>query len=337
MLEININDVIGVLNSCKPYLIAMACILIAVVIAFIISRKIEKVKKYLVRSQALICGLLAIVLVVNLILVGPMSTLIGLATGSGQVTQETADEAGKTAEEISGEGMVMLKNEGMLPLNNQKNLNLFGWASVNPVYGGAGSGSINDLWPVVSLEDGLKKSGFALNDELHDFYEGYTSQRPKMSESKQAWTLPEPPAELYTDEMMENAREFSDVAVIVISRVGGEGYNDMPKDLSKVAYDSNSDEYEDFPEGHHYLELSQTERNMVDKVCHNFDNVLLIYNSAHAFELGFVDEYPQIKSVIWSPGTGKSDAVGNDGKYDWQVSNQLSRVRAGLQKERRTG
>ena len=224
-----------------------------------------------------------------------MSTLIGLATGNGTVSQESADAASEVAEEIAGEGMVLLKNDGMLPLTQQKNLNLFGWASINPVYGGAGSGSINDLWPIVSLEEGLQNAGFTLNTELHDFYASYTSSRPKMSESKQAWTLPEPIADMYTDEMMNNAKNFSDVAVIVIARIGGEGYNDMPKDLSTVAYDSNSTEYDDFPEGHHYLELSQTERNMVDLVCSNFDNVLLVYNSAHSFELGF---------VLWCPGTG---------------------------------
>ena len=101
-----------------------------------------------------------------------MSTLIGLATGNGTVSQESADAASEVAEEIAGEGMVLLKNDGMLPLTQQKNLNLFGWASINPVYGGAGSGSINDLWPIVSLEEGLQNAGFTLNTELQ------TSTRP---------------------------------------------------------------------------------------------------------------------------------------------------------------
>lgn len=304
MLEININDVIGVLNTCLPHLIAIAVIIVAVLAVLIFSRKLPQSKKRMIRAQSALAGLLAIVVVINLICFGPMSTLLGLISGHGTVTEETAAEASEVAEQIAGEGMVLLKNDGLLPLTEEKNLNLFGWASINPVYGGAGSGSINDLWPIVSLEQGLENAGFTLNQELHNFYADYTSNRPKMSESKQAWTLPEPPVDLYTDEMMSNAQDFSDVAVVVISRIGGEGYNDMPKDLSKVAYDSNSDEYDDFPTGHHYLELSQTERNMVDLVCSKFDNVLLVYNSAHSFELGFVEEYPQIKSVLWCPGTG---------------------------------
>lgn len=43
---------------------------------------------------------------------------------------------------------------------------------------------------------------------------------------------------------------------------------------------------------------------MVDMVCSNFDNVIVVYNGANQFELGFADEYPQIKSVVWCPGTG---------------------------------
>ena len=121
---------------------------------------------------------------------------------------------------------------------------------------------------------------------------------------KQSWTLPEPPVDTYSDELIKSAKEYSDVAVVVLSRKAGEGHNDIPMDVRKAAYDNNSDEYDDFPEGEHYLQLSQTERDMVDMVCSNFDNVIVVYNGANQFELGFADEYPQIKSVVWCPGTG---------------------------------
>ena len=62
---------------------------------------------------------------------------------------------------------------------------------------------------------------------------------------------------------------------MVLSRKAGEGHNDIPMDVRKAAYDNNSDEYDDFPEGEHYLQLSQTERDMVDMVCSNFDNVIV--------------------------------------------------------------
>ena len=71
----------------------------------------------------------------------------------------------------------------------------------------------------------------------------------------------------YTHLLIKSAKEYSDVAVVVLSRKAGEGHNDIPMDVRKAAYDNNSDEYDDFPEGEHYLQLSQTERDMVDMVC----------------------------------------------------------------------
>ena len=247
---------------------------------------------------------LAVVVCVNMICFGPMATLIGLATGNGTLSDETNEEAAEVAEEIMEDGIVLLKNESLLPLNETKKLNIFGWESINPAYGGAGSGGINDLYDIVSLNQGLENAGFSINQELVDFYNNYGADNPEMSIQKQSWTLPEPPVDTYSDELIKSAKEYSDVAVVVLSRKAGEGHNDIPMDVKKAAYDNNSDEYDDFPEGEHYLQLSQTERDMVDMVCSNFDNVIVIYNGANQFELGFADEYPQIKSVVWCPGTG---------------------------------
>lgn len=199
---------------------------------------------------------------------------------------------------------MLLENEGLLPLSGTKNLNLFGWESINPAYGGAGSGGINDLYEVVSLVKGLENAGFAVNQELVDFYHGYGADKPEMSIQKQSWTLPEPPVSAYPQELIQEAREFSGVAAIVISRKAGEGHNDIPMDVSKASYDNNSPDYEDFPAGAHYLQLSQTEKDMVEMVCENFEDVIVIYNGANQFELGFVEEYEQIKAAIWCAGTG---------------------------------
>ena len=247
---------------------------------------------------------LAVVVCVNMICFKPMATLIGLATGNGTLSDETNEEAAEVAEEIMEDGIVLLKNESLLPLNETKKLNIFGWESINPAYGGAGSGGINDLYDIVSLNQGLENAGFSINQELVDFYNNYGADNPEMSIQKQSWTLPEPPVDTYSDELIKSAKEYSDVAVVVLSRKAGEGHNDIPMDVRKAAYDNNSDEYDDFPEGEHYLQLSQTERDMVDMVCSNFDNVIVVYNGANQFELGFADEYPQIKSVVWCPGTG---------------------------------
>ena len=304
MISVEMEDVLAVLQLCKPYIIGIIAALVIGIVIMIACRRMSRGKKFLIRGEAAIAMVLAVVVCVNMICFGPMATLIGLATGNGTLSDETNEEAAKVAEEIMEDGIVLLKNESLLPLNETKKLNIFGWESINPAYGGAGSGGINDLYDIVSLNQGLENAGFSINQKLVDFYNNYGADNPEMSIQKQSWTLPEPPVDTYSDELIKSAKEYSDVAVVVLSRKAGEGHNDIPMDVRKAAYDNNSDEYDDFPEGEHYLQLSQTERNMVDMVCSNFDNVIVIYNGANQFELGFADEYPQIKSVVWCPGTG---------------------------------
>ena len=304
MISVEMEDVLAVLQLCKPYIIGIIAALVIGIVIMIACRRMSRGKKFLIRGEAALAMVLAVVVCVNMICFGPMSTLIGLATGNGTLSDETNEEAAEVAEEIMEDGIVLLKNESLLPLNETKKLNIFGWESINPAYGGAGSGGINDLYDIVSLNQGLENAGFSINQKLVDFYNNYGADNPEMSIQKQSWTLPEPPVDTYSDELIKSAKEYSDVAVVVLSRKAGEGHNDIPMDVRKAAYDNNSDEYDDFPEGEHYLQLSQTERDMVDMVCSNFDNVIVIYNGANQFELGFADEYPQIKSVVWCPGTG---------------------------------
>ena len=304
MISVEMEDVLAVLQLCKPYIIGIIAALVIGIVIMVACRRMSRDKRFLIRGEAVIAMVLAVVVCVNMICFGPMATLIGLATGNGTLSDETNEEAAEVAEEIMEDGIVLLKNESLLPLNETKKLNIFGWESINPAYGGAGSGGINDLYDIVSLNQGLENAGFSINQELVDFYNNYGADNPEMSIQKQSWTLPEPPVDTYSDELIKSAKEYSDVAVVVLSRKAGEGHNDIPMDVRKAAYDNNSDEYDDFPEGEHYLQLSQTERDMVDMVCSNFDNVIVVYNGANQFELGFADEYPQIKSVVWCPGTG---------------------------------
>ena len=304
MLAIEMEDLIAVLQLCVPYFAVIIAAILIGVIVMIACRRLSRSKKFLVRGETALAMILLIAVAVNGICFGPMSTLIGLAMGKDTVTKETNKEAGDVAESIMGEGIVLLENEGLLPLTDTDSLNLFGWESINPAYGGAGSGGINDLYEVISLTKGLENAGFSVNQELVDFYNAYSSDKPEMSIQKQSWTLPEPPVSEYSQELIDNAKAFSDVAVVVISRKAGEGHNDIPMDVSKASYDNNSTEYEDFPAGEHYLQLSATERDLVEMVCDNFDNVIVLYNGANQFELGFVEEYEQIKAALWCPGTG---------------------------------
>lgn len=304
MLAINMDDVIKVVSSIKGYLIALAAVILLAVAVMVGCRKMKKSKKYLIRWQAGLGLVAAAAIIVNLILTGPMYSMVSLATGGGKVSEENVASATQLCEDIADEGIVLLDNDGTLPMAKNSKLNVFGWASTNPCYGGTGSGALSDAYPTVTLLEGLTNAGFELNTELSDFYTSYRADRPVVGMFSQDWTLPEPEASQYSDEMMENAKAFSDTAMVVITRVGGEGA-DLPTDVSQVTYDAGHS-YNDFEPGEHYLQLSKTEKDMIDLVCKNFDKVVVVYNGANAMELGWVKDYSQIKSVIWCAGTGQS-------------------------------
>ncbi len=306
MIQIEMADVIGVLQTCKNYILALAIIVLAAVAVMIAVRKKEKPVRRMIRIESLLAMLLGIVVVVNGIVFGPMYTLVSLSMGSGTVSEETTASASEIAKEIAEEGFVLLQNnDHYLPLKETTKLNVFGWAATNPVYGGTGSGGINALYEKVSLIDGLTKAGFEVNEEILNFYTEYCADRTvKSIESTQNWDLPEAPVDTYSQDMMDNAKNFSDTAVIVLARIAGEGHTDIPQDMTNAEYSNNSEKYNDFEAGEHYLQLSQTEEDMVNLVCENFENVVVVYNGAYAFELGFVEEHPEIKSVIWAAGPG---------------------------------
>ena len=304
MIAIQWEDVIGVLQTCAPYLIALGVLWIIAVIVMIACRKAKKSKKRMIRKYSGLSMVLSLVLIVNLICLGPMSAMITLAMGSGTVSDETTDEAIEVANQIAEEGAVLLENDGILPISDPSNINLFGWSSVNPTYGGTGSGGLNELYEKTTLIDGIENAGFKVNQDLVDFYNEFSTERAEMSLSTQNWTLTEPPASAYSDDLIQGAKDFSDTAVIVISRIAGEGHNDMPGDVTEASYDNDLNGYNDFEAGEHYLQLSRTERDLVDLVCGNFDNVILVYNSANPMELGFINDYDQIRAAVWFQGPG---------------------------------
>ena len=304
MIAIQWEDVIGVLQTCQPYLIALAVLWVIAIIVMIACRKAKKSKKRMIRKYSGLSMVLALVIIVNMIVLGPMYSLIDMSMGSGTVSDETTDEAIEVANQIAEEGMVLLENDGLLPISNPSNINLFGWSSVNPAYGGTGSGGLNELYDKVTLIDSIEDAGFTVNQDLVDFYNDFSEERAEMSLSTQNWTLTEVPAADYSDALIQSAKDFSDTAVIVLSRVAGEGHNDMPGDVTEASYDNTINGYNDFEAGEHYLQLSQTEEDLVDLVCSNFDNVILVYNAANPMELGFIDEYDQIRAAIWCQGPG---------------------------------
>lgn len=310
MFSVNLSDVVAVLKSLIPQLVVIGVFLVlALLITIAVNKHTVKTvaNRKMIHSQSWLVAFVAVVAALATMLLGPLSNLITKSTNKHELQPATVAAARNLAEDIQRESVTMLQNsDGTLPLKSNK-VNVFGWASTNPVYGGTGSGSMSADNPTTSLLDGISSAGLKINKELSDFYTKYRADRPKVEMFAQDWTLPEPTADKYTSKLMDDAKQFSDTAVVVIGRVGGEGA-DLPKDMraKDITYHDNDKANPDFKEGQSFLELSKPESDMIAKVASSFNKVVLVYNGANTFNLNFVGQYPQIKSVLWCPPPGQA-------------------------------
>lgn len=311
MLQINMADVMNVIGSLTPYLIAIGVLFVlALIITFTVNKKTVKevATRKIVHSESWLVALVGIVVAVSMMLTGPLSTLLNNATITKYTLSDaTVSKANELAKDVQSEAVTLLKNDDSnLPLSGKK-VNVFGWGSTNPVYGGTGSGSMSKQYKTVSLLDGMKQAGLKTNTELSKLYTDYRKDRPEVGMFAQDWTLPEVPAKQYSDKLVSDAKDFSDEAVVVLTRVGGEGA-DLPTDMKAkgITYKNNSKDYDDFQKGESFLQLSKTERDMIDLVTSNFKKVTLVYNGANTFQFDFLNDYPQIQSVVWCPPAGQT-------------------------------
>lgn len=225
-------------------------------------------------------------------------------------TDAAAAVARDVVERIENEAIVLLRNENQtLPLDmdneNEVKVNVFGWGSISPVYSGVGSGAGN-LDNAVPFYEGLANAGFQYNTDLESFYEksGITQKTvDKLGSFHTDYTKYQVPAGEYSDALLQQAKDYSDVALIFLNRIGGEGEHDLPLDMSGLG--GSADE--------HYLELSAEEKAMIDMVDSlGFSKVVLVLNSSYPMELGFLEE-GKIDAAIWIGGPGETgmNAVGN--------------------------
>ncbi|PZD94987.1 hypothetical protein DNH61_15205 [Paenibacillus sambharensis] len=231
--------------------------------------------------------------------------------------QEARAHSEKITQLITDEGIVVLQNnDSMLPMTENKKVNVFGWSFTAPVYLGSGSGAA-DASTAVTPKAGLEAAGFEINEQLYNDYVATGIKRPVSGIEGYDWTIPEPVAsEFYTEERMKQAAEFSDTAVIFIARAGGEG-RDLPSVLDGPdTYDPNGSTMgpsgerfgnpDDLDPNKHYLELSTRELGMIDAVTKHFNKILLVVNSSNTFELDWVRDYSQIKSIVTVAGPGQT-------------------------------
>ncbi len=301
------------------------------IVALILGRvKRNDSRRGFLTLQGFVSIILAIVITVTWICFGPQYSNLNTAfSGTDSISREHLESSKETAEAIAEEGITLLKNDNdVLPLAKGEKLNVFGWSSISPVYGGAGSGS-SDASNAVTLLKSLENAGFELNTELEEFYKGYCTDRPSISFFGVDFTVPEPDINEYKNaNIFENAKKFSDTALVVISRSSGEG-SDLAMSLSdknNFVLDENgkeitfSSQEDDLDESKSYLELSNRETAMLNEVTADFNNVIVIINSANPMELGWLESYDNIKAAIYCPSPGEYgfEALGKilDGDVD---------------------
>ena len=117
MISLNWSDVISVLNMCKAYLIAIATVILIGIVVIAACRKKEVAIRKLIRGNAGIAMIVAVIVIVNLACTGPLSTLLNLAVQKTQtISDETTKQSNADCQTIAEEGIVLLKNDGLLPL-----------------------------------------------------------------------------------------------------------------------------------------------------------------------------------------------------------------------------
>ncbi len=233
-------------------------------------------------------------------------------------TRNEVEETGKKLnEEIYGEGVVLLKNENdALPLGQNAKITLLGKNSSNIIYGGSGSGA-GGGGNTVDIKDALSSEGFDVNPALVNFYRDNAKSgsgrgtAPSNGTVTAGYNTGETPANMYTDEVKQSFAEYNDAAVIVISRIAGEGF-DLPRTMawdgeSYARWTANSTQLVPGARSvdDHYLQLDKNEADLIKMAGENFQKVIVLFNTGSQFETGFLDDaghygyHANTKAALW--------------------------------------
>lgn len=305
----------------------------------IMNQKNKKSKKGIIVWSSVGSGLTILFLIITLVTMVIMPDIIGSVLGRDKAVYakgvkplyeskyDSKEEVYKDANDLNvkvcEEGFVLLKNELVneeraLPLKANDGISVFGKNSVNLAYGGSGS-SGGDSSSAIDLYKSLQEAGFKTNDKLKSFYEDNKRSGKGRSENSSDldkgdsvfYSTGETPVNKYTGEVSlttENYKDYADVALIVFSRIGGEGF-DLPRSMKGVEGARREDD--------HYLQLDKNETDLLKAVCTSeiFEKVVVIINSGSAMELGFLENedyyayQSKIDAAIWMGFPGASGCL----------------------------
>lgn len=227
---------------------------------------------------------------------------------SGEGTQQALMQSDALVRTLAEDSMVLLKNQETngqpaLPLqDSETKVNLFGISAYDPsdaasfdgfLMKGVGSGSSTIAQSrAITLEQALVLNGFEYNQDLKKLYDGFTFDRT--AEAEKVYTLAEPDLN-DVKALIPAAKEYSDVAIVVFSRLGGENVGEQPKTQPDNANKT-------------YLDISDAEQALLDEVTANFGKVIVLLNTSNIMHCGFL-ESESVDAAMYIGLTGQSGAV----------------------------
>ena len=199
--------------------------------------------------------------------------------------------------EKASEGMILLKNDGTLPLKENHIISLIGVTSFNIISGGIGSGDVDEAY-TVNLDEALLKSNFKLNETSTDLYKNYFEKNPVKKpegiiENLMLMMNPKLLSEInYTDNDLNTMAENSDLAVLTIGRNSGEGKDRVEKN--------------DFL-------LSKKEKGLIEKICEVFHSknkkVVVVLNIGGVIETDSWKDLPDAILLAWQAGQESGNSI----------------------------
>ena len=235
--------------------------------------------------------------------------------GASSETSVTRKNGENKVEEICNEGIVLLKNDGTLPISTDKRITLLGRGSVDPVYGGSGSGNV-DTTTCATPRSGLVKAGFSINEDAYNFFNSNFSNYPKANIAMDKYDQ----SQFFIGEIPTSAYTFtpssSDVAVVVISRAGGEG-GDLSTNLKRDSQTSTAqntissnanaaNEVANYADDQHQLELTKEEKDVISYAKTNYSKTIVVINSSNTMELGELNNDAGVSGILWVGSAGST-------------------------------
>ena len=238
----------------------------------------------------------AIVLIIGILIAGNVvcakfsGTITSALGGTGENfgnASEALAQSDALCQRIEEEGIVLLKNkDNALPLKaDERKINIFGYGATQSGFlmkgVGSGSSTINDNKAIylaeahttktgTVIEGAFQQEGFEVNEELYNIFKTKSgTTRPFDAGSGNVYRLSEPDMSNFTSEVIANAKAFSDVALLVISRDGGENVGEIPAD---------------------YLDITKAEQDILDLMTENFSKVIVVLNTTNTMHAGFLED-----------------------------------------------